>query len=234
MAAGRGTRLQPLTLNRPKVLYKLDKENTVLQRMVKMIKKYDPSSEIVVVLGFMQQKIREELSGYNVTFVMNPFYAVTNSIASLWFAREYLKKDNVVLLDADIVMEDSLIKDVICTPTDKPYVLLDSSVKKNGDYNVEVNNDKVVVMSKNLDEYYGEYAGITKLDKTTASLLKDEIEILVNDEGYDQWYEDALVQMIFDSDFELYYKDICDFKWTEVDCVSDMLLAKKINDSSKY
>lgn len=43
--------------------------------------------------------------------------------------------------------------------------------------------------------------GITKLDKTTASLLKDEIEILVNDEGYDQWYEDALVQMIFDSDF---------------------------------
>ena len=46
---------------------------------------------------------------------------------------------------------------------------------------------------------------------------------------YDQWYENALVQMIFNEDFQLYYEDIRDYKWTEVDCVSDMLLAKQIH-----
>jgi choline kinase len=198
-----------------------------------MIKTYDPSGNIIVVLGFMQNKIREELADYNVRFIVNPFYNVTNSIASLWFAQEFLSED-VVLLDADIVMEDNLIQNVICVPTDKPYVLLDSSIKKSGDYNVQVIDDKVVVMSKNLDNYYGEYAGITKLDRKTSALLKKELNVLINEGAYDQWYEDALVQMIFNEDFELYYKDICNFSWTEVDCVSDMLLAKKINRASNH
>ncbi len=234
MAAGKGTRLHPLTLNKPKVLYKLDKDNTVLQRMVRLIKKYDNDAKIIVVLGFMSEAIKEELASYDVTFVMNPFYEVTNSIASLWFARDYLTEDNVVLLDADIVMENRLIKELLCKPVDRPKVLLDSSIKRNGDYNVQVNHDKVVVMSKNLDDYYGEYAGITLLNPASAIALKEKIEVMLNDGFYDQWYEDALVQMIFDEDFELYYDDICDSKWTEVDCVSDMLLAKKINEDSNY
>ena len=36
--------------------------------------------------------------------------------------------------------------------------------------------------------------------------------------------------MIFDEDFQLFYEDICEYKWTEVDCVSDMLLAKSIHN----
>ena len=88
-------------------------------------------------------------------------------------------------------------------------------------------------MSKNLDNYYGEYAGVTKLDKESSILLKRKIEEMVNSEAYDQWYENALVQMIFDDDFILNYKDISQYNWTEVDCVDDMLLAKKIHQIDK-
>ena len=35
LAAGKGTSLQPLTMKTPKSLYKLDKDTTVLQRMVR-------------------------------------------------------------------------------------------------------------------------------------------------------------------------------------------------------
>ena len=84
-------------------------------------------------------------------------------------------------------------------------------------------------MSKDLDHYYGEYAGVTKLDKESALELYQRICIMVETGMYDQWYENALVQMIFNEDFQLYYEDIRDYKWTEVDCVSDMLLAKQIH-----
>ena len=52
---------------------------------------------------------------------------------------------------------------------------------------------------------------------------------MINMGMYDQWYENALVQMIFNDDFELFYVDIKNYRWTEVDCVNDMLLAKQIH-----
>ena len=88
-------------------------------------------------------------------------------------------------------------------------------------------------MSKELTTYYGEYAGITKLDRASAQRMKDEMEIMVEEGCYNQWYEDVLVQLIFKDDFQLYYWDICDYDWTEVDCVSDLLHAKNIHVKEK-
>ena len=227
LVAGKGSRLQPLTLNHPKSMFRLDSQTTLIQRMIGLIRKYDSKADIVVVTGHMHRSIENAIEG--VTIVYNPFYAVTNSIASLWFAREHLDSDNLVLIDGDIVMSDELIRDIVCVPTSTPTVLLDSSIKTDGDYNVQVANDKVLVMSKNLDSYSGEYAGLTKLDNVSAKLLKEEIENMVEEGYYDQWYENALVQMIFKNDFQLYYKDICDYDWTEVDCVSDLIHAKTIH-----
>ena len=51
LSAGKGVKLQPLTLNHPKSLYKLDGKTTILQRLVRMIRKYDAGAEIVVVVG---------------------------------------------------------------------------------------------------------------------------------------------------------------------------------------
>lgn len=227
LAAGKGSRLYPLTLKYPKSLYKLDKNTTVLNRMVSLIKKYDKEAEIVVVIGFMGQIIEDEIK--NVIFVKNPFYEVTNSIASLWFAREYLSEEDVVLINGDIVMEERLVRDVVCQKTEVPKVCIDSSIKNNGDYNVQINGEKVLVMSKDLDQYYGEYAGVTKLNPESALKLHQCICEMVEVGMYDQWYENALVQMIFNEDFQLYFEDIRDYKWTEVDGVQDMLLAKQIH-----
>ena len=88
-------------------------------------------------------------------------------------------------------------------------------------------------MSKELTSYYGEYAGITKLDRDSALLMKKEMEAMVEEGNYNQWYEDVLVQLIFKNDFRLYYKDIADYDWTEVDCVSDLLHAKNIHMKEK-
>lgn len=231
LVAGKGSRLNPLTSDMPKSMFKLGPDTTLIARMVKLIRHHDKNADIVVVTGHKHKIIEQELEG--VTFINNPFYEVTNSIASLWFARAHLDTENVVLIDGDIVMSDKLVRDVVCKETDRPLVLLDSSISEDGDYNVQVAGERVLVMSKELDHYYGEYAGITKLDRKSALALHAEIESMVDSGYYDQWYENALVQMIFRDDFELFYTDISAYEWTEVDNVSDLIHAKSIHMGEK-
>jgi len=232
LAAGKGDRLHPLTLSMPKSMYKLDKDMSVLQRMVESIKKYDPNSNVVIVTGFKREIIEKDIK--NVIFINNPFYSVTNSIASLWFAKDYLLDENVTIINADIVMQEELVEMELCKKVEKPMVFIDSSIKTHGDYNVQVKDNKILVMSKQLQNYFGEYAGVTKLDKISAKRLYSEVVQMVEVNGiYDQWYENVLVQMIFNEDFELFYRDISEFRWTEIDCVEDMLLAKDIHSKDK-
>lgn len=233
LSAGKGAKLQPLTLNHPKSLYKLDDKTTILQRLVRMIRKYDTAAEIVVVVGYMYKQIQRELEDDNVKFVHNPFYSNTSSMGSLWFAKDYLQRENVTIVNGDIVTSDKLLQDVVCQHTDYPCVLLDSTHRDANKYNVQVQGDMVCVMSKNLTDYMGNYASVTKLDAVSARFLLEQLNQMVNDEMYNLFYEDALVQMIFQKNFELYYKDIKEFKWTEVDCVDDLLKARQIQAESE-
>ncbi len=227
LAAGKGTSLQPLTLKTPKSLYKLDRHSTVLQRMIRTIRKYDNKGEIVVVAGFMYDHVLKEVGRENVIVVRNPFYAVTSSIASLWFAKKYLERENVTILSSDIVLEDRLFEEIICRNTDIPYVLVDSS-KTEGKYNVQVQGDKICVMSRALSSFFAQYVCVTKLDAVSARFVLEELDTMINAEMYDQLFEDALVQMIFENDFDLYYKDIKGYSWTEVDTVDDLLRAREV------
>lgn len=233
LAAGQGKNLQPLTLSRPKTLYKLDGKTTVLQRLVRSIRRVDKDAEIVVVVGFMYKHIQKELEDDNVKFVHNPFYAITSSMGSLWFAKDFLQRENVTIINGDTVMSDKLMNDVVCKHTDVPYVLVDSEEFNKDKYNVQTQNEKVCVMSKNLTEFYGNYVGITKLDAVSSRFVLEQLDQMVNEGMYNLFFEDTLVQMIFDNNFDLYYKDIKDYQWTEVDNVDDLLKARQIQAESE-
>ena len=88
LVAGKGSRLNPLTLDIPKSMFRLDQKTTLIARMVNLIRENDRDADIVVVTGHKHVSIENELR--NITFVHNPFYEVTNSIASLWLARAQL------------------------------------------------------------------------------------------------------------------------------------------------
>lgn len=233
LSAGKGVKLQPLTLNHPKSLYKLESNTTILQRLVRKIREYDNVAEIVVIVGYMHKQIQKELADDNVKFVHNPFYAVTGSMGSLWFAKEFLQRENVTIINGDIVVGDKMMEDIVCQYTDYPYVLIDSTHKDVNKYNVQVQENQVCVMSKNLTGYVGNYASITKLDAVSSRFLLEQLNLMVNDGLYNLFFEDALVQMIFEKNFELYYKDIKDYIWTEVDCVDDLLKARQIQEEKE-
>ena len=93
LAAGQGTRLAPITLSNAKSLFKLDESITLIERTIQMISENDEEAEIILVVGYKHKLFEEKLhNAQNVGFIYNPFYKVTNSIASLWFTKEYLKE----------------------------------------------------------------------------------------------------------------------------------------------
>ena len=229
LAAGKGNNLQPLTLKYAKTSFKLDENATVLQRLVRSIRKIDKNAEIVVVVGYKADEIRAELDGENVKFVMNPFYEVTNSISSVWFARDYLERENVTIIHGDVVFSDDIVKQYMTVPTEYPFVLGDSSCVRPGAYNIVAKDDQVLVMSKKLENFTAKYCCMTKLDPVSSRLLKEEIDSMINGNMYDQYFEDSLVQMIMFHDFQLSYVDIAGQKWSEVDTVDDLLTAQEIH-----
>ena len=233
LAAGKGRNLQPLTLKYPKTSYRLDEETTVLQRMVRSIRHFDKNAEIVVVIGYLADAVKRELTDDNCKFVTNPFYEVTNSISSVWFAREYLERENVVIVHGDVVFCDEIIRNHLIKPTNYPYVLVDSSHISPGSYNAVIKDQQILVMSNKLEKFDAKYCCMTKLDAVSTRLLKGEIDNMIHDNMYDQFFEDSLVQLIMFHDFQLYAEDIAGKAWAEVDTVDDLIKAQQIHSQSK-
>lgn len=229
LAAGKGGNLQPLTLKYPKTSFRLDENTTVLQRMVRTIRHYDKSAEIIVVLGHLSDMVKVELSEECCKFILNPFYEVTNSISSLWFARQYLERENVTIIHGDVVYDDYIVEKYLVMPTDYPYVLTDSTCLIPGNYNAVIKDSQVLVMSKKLENFSAKYCCMTKLDAVSARLLKEEVDSMIKNNMYSQYYEDALVHLIMFHDFQLFSKDVAGNKWSEVDTVDDLLNAQQIH-----
>lgn len=72
-------------------MIKVTDTETAIERCIRLIRAYDGDATITVVLGFQYQLIMD-LLGDKCNFIVNPFYKVTNSIASLWFAGEVLAR----------------------------------------------------------------------------------------------------------------------------------------------
>lgn len=95
LAAGRGTRISRMVKEIPKSTLPV-KGVPLIQLTVDMLQR--KGIETVVCIGYQQNMIQDALKDYKVSYYVNPFYDVTNSIASLWFAREELEGDCLVIL----------------------------------------------------------------------------------------------------------------------------------------
>ena len=100
MAAGIGKRMQPVTLETPKPLVKVNgirMIDTVIQGL-----HTNGIHEIYVVVGYL----KKEYPGLKL--IENPYYDTCNNISSLYVARDYI--EDVIVLDGDqIIFNDSIL-----------------------------------------------------------------------------------------------------------------------------
>ncbi len=106
MAAGIGQRMQPVTLETPKPLVKV---NGV--RMIDTVIKglHDNGIfEIYVVVGYLKEKFACLETQYDgLKLIENPYYDTCNNISSLYVARDYIK--NAIILDGDQIIYNTEI-----------------------------------------------------------------------------------------------------------------------------
>lgn len=217
MAAGTGTRLGKLNQNKPKCLIKIHGE-TLLARVVRLLR-HKGLTDITVIVGYEGELIKQEL-GDSVKYYDNPFYSVTNSIASLWLARHEIH-DEVILMNADLFFEERLLDAVL--DLQNPVTLLsDSSRQTEADYRFGFEGDLICRYGKQLtpEETDGEYVGIARVNHDFIKLFKQRLENMIQAHQFHEWWEDVIYSHI-DDGFSVYHKDIAGLFWTEVDCLED-------------
>lgn len=217
MAAGVGSRLVEVSHDKPKCLIQAGDE-TLIKRIVRLCRSRG-LEDISIVTGYKSKRIEEEL-GDDITYFENPFYAVTNSIASLWLAIEKLEGD-VLLMNADLYFEP-MVLDMILKERRDVVMLSDSTRIETADYRFGFKDDRIVNYGKTLtnQETDGEYVGIVRIDKSFVETFKTRLKNMISSGKINDWWEDVLYSFIPEGK-AVYYHDIAGQFWTEVDYLSD-------------
>ena len=101
LAAGRGTRISRYLSGKPKCTVDIGGGQCLIEYTIDLLHSRG-IQDIGIVLGYEAQVIREVLADKGVSFFYNPFYDVTNSIASAWFAKEFLTGDDLLIMNGDV------------------------------------------------------------------------------------------------------------------------------------
>ncbi len=217
MAAGRGTRISRYIEGKPKCTLDIGGiqliEHTVKELLTRGIQ------EIGIVLGYKADVIEEILSEYPVKFYYNYFYEVTNSIASAWFAKEFID-DDMIIMNADVFSESEIMTELL--KMEKEIVLLsDSSKKEFADYKLYYEDNQLIKFGKDLkgEDITGEYVGIAKISKLFTKEFTKRLNELVKTGNYNMWWEDVLYSFVGEK--LVYVHDVEGKFWAEVDFVED-------------
>lgn len=106
LAAGMGTRLQPLTFATPKSLVRVNGK-PILERQIECLKEIG-IEQIIVVTGYMHKQFEYLKGKYGVTLVQNDQYEQYNNIFSMYLVRNYLPDSYV--LEADVFLNHNFLE----------------------------------------------------------------------------------------------------------------------------
>ncbi|MEG1408031.1 MAG: NTP transferase domain-containing protein, partial [Ruthenibacterium sp.] len=87
LAAGVGSRISNAIGQLPKSMLEVN-GHPIIVHTVELLQKNH--IEVIIITGFKHHVIETALKNHKVKVYYNPFFKVTNSIGSLWYARDEL------------------------------------------------------------------------------------------------------------------------------------------------
>lgn len=220
MAAGVGSRISRHLLGRPKCCVDVGGKPLIRYTFELLNKK--GITDIAIVTGYQESYIIQALDGMKYTRFYNPFFRVTNSIASVWRAQEFLSgMEDVAIMNGDVFAEEK-VWDVLLEDNRSPVMLADSTRIQDADYRFQWQDELLVKYGKELsnEETTGEYVGIGKIQGKELWDFKQRVIDYVNKEDYNCWWEEAIYRSVGDGK-NVSIKDISGLFWAEVDYIED-------------
>ena len=228
LAAGKGTRIARALSGQPKSMVHIG-DRPLITHTVELLKKAG-IGHIGVAVGYQHTMIMEEIQKYEVEFFYNPFFDVTNSIASAWFAKDFIStEDDLMIMNGDLFMEECMLKSILGEKA-SPVLFADSSRKDESDYKLCYENDLLLKYGKDLtgNDITGEYIGIAKIGREFIPTFKEHLEFMISQQKHEAWWEDVLYDLSGETD--IYVKELTEGFWAEVDYIEDY---ERIKDYQK-
>lgn len=213
LAAGRGTRISRYIGESPKSTLDIGGMPLIKHTTQLLL---DNGIAVTVVIGYKKEMVVNALQGLNVKYFYNPFYDVTNSIASLWFAKKELYSDDIIIANADVFWEQDIL-DVLLSDERDQVMLMDSS--RNMDYLFKCDGVRLIAHGKQLKDFSGEYVGVAKIGRSFLAKFLARLETLIERQHHDLWWENVLYSFI--DELEVNVKDISGMFWSEIDFIED-------------
>jgi choline kinase len=219
LAAGRGHRLREVTADRPKCLAQVG-DCTLLARQMASLRRHG-IDRIVVVAGFNADSVRLACDR-DVELVINTRYHSTNSLYSLWLARNLLK-EGFVVMNCDVLFHDQLLADLL-TARDEDALLMCANrgtTYSDEEMKIRVRGGCVSAIAKTLPAHDvdGENVGIAKFGAPGAALLIEQMGSLLAQGGTRDWLPSAFAA--FARLRPLRVVETRGFPWTEIDFPED-------------
>lgn len=118
--SGLGKRMGILTNEQPKCMTEISQTETILSRQLKQLAEIG-ITDVVMTTGPYSNILMEYCHSLDlplqISFVNNPDYAKTNYIYSIYYARSYLKDDDILLMHGDLVFENRVLDMVLDSQT---------------------------------------------------------------------------------------------------------------------
>jgi choline kinase len=222
LAAGRGSRMHPLAQDRPKSMLAIENE-TILGRQLRILRSCG-IADVTIVVGFEHEKIRDAFANDN-RIVYNPAYDSTNSVVSLWKAREFMT-EGFVALNADVIFTERSIRRLL-TDGNTYSLMVDNSECDAEDMKVAVSGGIVVGISKTLpaEEVYGAFVQVAKVSQEGAAQFREALCHCASEDPR-QWWPAAFA-LLAERGLKIAAVDARD-PWVEVDTPEDYERARRL------
>ncbi len=230
LAAGVGSRLHPITDEKPKCLVTVA-GRSILQHQLDAYLSAGVS-EVLVLTGHMQEQIHafcEDYGDKRIRCISNDDYAVTNNMYSLYLALKECGEDGYLLSNGDCVYDPSIVADVMAA--EGAWIATDKGSFDEESMKLEISGERICNISKTVKEEtaYGNSIDLYKFDKAAASVFKASIiSVIEGEKNLNEWTELAMQRMLQKQELCMYPFDIGNRSWVEIDNHEDLALADEL------
>ena len=234
LSAGQGRRLLPYTANLPKCLVPIGGRPLLEWQLHSL--HGSGVTKVVIVSGFMSQAVEAfasnlQLNGLGVRTLLNPFFAVSDNLASLYLAADELS-DGGIILNGDTLFEPAVLEKLMRESLAPVNVTIDRKSRyDDDDMKVQIDGLRLCAIGKTLspEETDGESIGMLRLTSEGAGLMKSAMETMLRDtDGFRRWYLSAVDWLAKNNYGSVGTVSIEGLGWCEVDCPADMVKAETL------